>query len=94
MPYSIVRQRVENYAKWRRAFDEHAEAREAAGSRGGHLFRSVDDPAEVVVFLAWNDLNRARAYLEGAPEVSAEAEAGEVSERGVVLLEELGRPGR
>lgn len=94
MPYSIVRQRVGNYARWRRAFDDHGEAREAAGSRGGHLFRSVDDPAEVVVFLAWEGLDRAREYLEGSPEVSAEAEAGGVTERDLCLLEELGRPGR
>lgn len=94
MPYSIVRQRVGNYPKWRRAFDEHAEAREAAGSRGGHLFRSPDDPVELVVFLAWKDLAGARRYLEESSEVTAELEAGEVTDRTVLLLEELGRPAR
>lgn len=92
MPYSIVRQRVEHYARWRRAFEEHAEAREQAGSRGGHLFRVPDDPAQLVVFLAWEDLDRARSYLEGAPEVAEEEAAGGVTDRVLLLLEELGRP--
>lgn len=92
MPYSIVRQRVENYPRWRRAFEGHAEARENAGSRGGHLFRNPEDPAEMVVFLAWEDLGKARSYLEDSPEVEEEREVGGLTDRTVLLLEELGRP--
>lgn len=92
MPYSIVRQRVGDYAKWRRAFEKHAEVREAAGSRGGHLFRNPEAPAEIVVFLAWDDPDAARAHLEGSPEVEEEREAGAVTDRFVLVLEELGRP--
>lgn len=94
MPYSIVRQRVESYARWRRSFDEHGEAREEAGSRGGHLFRDPDDPTRLVVFLAWDDLDSARRFLEEAPEIAEEAAAGGVTDRTVLLLEELGRPAR
>lgn len=94
MPYSIVRQRVERFPKWRRAFDENGEARDAGGSRGGHLFRNPEDPAEIVVFLAWEDLGKAKRYLEGSEEVKREMEAGGVSGREVLYLEELGRPSR
>lgn len=92
MPYSIVRQRVEHYARWRRAFDENAEGRAEAGSRGGHLFRVPEDPEQLVIFLAWEDLERARRYLEGAPQVAEEEATGGVTDRDVLLLEELGRP--
>lgn len=94
MPFSIVRQRVENYPKWRRSFDEHAEAREAAGSRGGHLFRDPGDPAEIVVFLAWEDREKARRYLQESPEIEEESEVGGITDRRVLFLEELGRPAR
>ena len=46
MPYLLVRHKVEDYAKWKRAFDEHAATRQTGGSKGGQLFRSSDDPNE------------------------------------------------
>ena len=92
MPYTIVRQRVNDFPGWRRAFDEHAELREEHGSKGGHLFRDPEEKERIVVFLAWEDLDRARSYLtsEAAAE---ERKAGGVDEDfEVIYLEELGRP--
>lgn len=93
MPYTLYRHRVENFPRWRRAFEDHAEARKEAGSRGGHIFRSSGDRSEIVVFLAWEDLDRARRYLE-SEEVAEELEQGEgEGDPDVTYLEELGRPG-
>ena len=91
MPYTVTRQRVGDYPGWRRAFEENADAREEAGSRGGHIFRTEDDRLDVVVFLAWSDLDDARDYLEGEA-VEEEVAEGEVEERETLYLEELGRP--
>lgn len=92
MPYTITRQSVAEYAKWRRAFEEHADEREEAGSRGGHIFRNDEDAGDVIVFLAWEDLDRAREYLE-SDLVREEWEKGGVEgEPEVLYLEELGRP--
>ncbi|MDP2479588.1 MAG: antibiotic biosynthesis monooxygenase [Candidatus Palauibacterales bacterium] len=92
MPYTVVREHVGNYARWRRAFEEHSGSRKEAGSRGGHIFRSSEDRDEVVVFLAWEDLDRARQYLDSEA-VREEREAGEVDgDPDVLYLEELGRP--
>ena len=45
MSYILVRQKVEDYAKWKDAFDRGAEDhRRAAGSKGGYVFRDADDP--------------------------------------------------
>ena len=94
MPYTLTRMKVEDYPHWRRAFEENADAREEAGSQGGHLFRSDGDHQEVVVFLAWDDLGDARDYLDSEA-VREEREAGGVEEEPEVLfLEELGRPNR
>lgn len=91
MPYSIMRARVGDFPKWRRAFDENSETREEAGSNGGHLFRDPDERDRVVVFLAWEDLGDARDYF-ASEAVEEEREAGELEDDEVLFLEELGRP--
>lgn len=91
MPYTVTRQEVGDYPGWRRAFEENADAREEAGSRGGHIFKNEDDRLDVVVFLAWDDLDDARAYLEGEA-IEEELAEGQVEQRETLYLEELGRP--
>lgn len=94
MPYTITRAHVGNFPKWRRAFDENAEAREEAGSGGGHIFRNSSDREEVVVFLAWEDEERAREYF-ASESAAGEWDAAEVSEGPeTTYLEELSRPRR
>lgn len=94
MPYTIIRQRVSDYPKWRRAFDEHADARGEHGSRGGHLFRDPEEPDHIVVFLAWADMDAARDYLEGEAPREERERGGVDGEPEVLYLEELGRPSR
>lgn len=92
MPYVLLTQRVKNYAKWRRSFEENAEKREEAGSTGGHIFRDTEDRELITLFLSWQDLDRAREYLS-SDEVAEEREAGGVTgEPDVQFLEEMGRP--
>lgn len=91
MPYTLTRQTVNAFPKWRRAFEENAGEREEAGSRGGHIFRDEDESSRVVIFLAWDDLDDAREYL-GSDAAREEIEAGDVEDRETWYLEELGRP--
>lgn len=92
MPYTIVRQRVDDFPGWRRSFEEHAEERKEAGSRGGHIFRDPDDRSLIVLFLAWDDLDDARAFFDSEA-FGDELEAGGIeTEPEVLYLEELGRP--
>lgn len=94
MPYTLVRGHVEEFPRWRRAFEEEAEAREEAGSRGGHLFRAAEDPNTVVAFLAWDDLDRARDYLASDSARDVWRAGGLDGEPETEYLEELGRPSR
>jgi heme-degrading monooxygenase HmoA len=91
MPYTVTRQTVGDFPRWRRAFDDNSDAREEAGSRGGHIFRDDEDHGRVVIFLAWEDLDEAREYL-ASDHVEEEREEGEVEDRETLFLEELGRP--
>ena len=62
MPYLLVRQKVSDYAQWKSVFDAHSLTRQANGSRGGQIFRSADDPNELVVLLEWDVLENARQF--------------------------------
>ena len=62
MPALLIRHMVADYGAWKPHFDDHGTTRSANGSRGGRLFRSANDPNEVVVLLEWDDLERARLF--------------------------------
>ncbi|PWU21295.1 MAG: cyclase [Candidatus Rokuibacteriota bacterium] len=63
-PYLLIRHKVGNYAKWKRAFDAQTAAREVNGSNGGCIFRNASNRREVVVILEWKELEQARAFAE------------------------------
>jgi len=64
MGYLLIRHKVEDYARWKAAYDEHEAARKAGGSQGERLFRSAGDPNEVVALLEWDELGKARRFAE------------------------------
>jgi len=64
MPYLLVHHQVEDYAKWKAAFDEHASTRASFGSKGGLVLQSADDPNEVVILMETDDLQKARDFTQ------------------------------
>jgi hypothetical protein len=86
MPHLLVRHRVEDYARWRPIFDDHAAFREQYGSRGGHVLRNADDPAEVVMLLEVDDLERAREFVGSDGLREAMQSAGVVDQPDVYFL--------
>jgi heme-degrading monooxygenase HmoA len=91
MTYILVQQHVEDYDKWKAVFEEH-EDRQAAGSKGGIVFRNADDPTQVTVLLGWDNLENARAFT-GSDELRAAMQrAGVVGPPNVYFLEEVDRP--
>jgi hypothetical protein len=59
-----VRHPVEEYARWRRAFDKHEPTRREHGIRVVRVQRSVDRPLEIILTLEADDLARARAFAD------------------------------
>ncbi|MDA0989083.1 MAG: cyclase [Chloroflexi bacterium] len=77
MAHVLVRQKVESYPKWRPVFDEHDAMRVAAGQIGTpQVFRSGDDPWEVLVLIEWDELERARQFVASPDLKAAMEEAG------------------
>ncbi len=64
MPYMLVRIRLVDFDWWRAVFDEpeQIEIRTAYGCLGTRVFRSVDNPSEVVLLMEWGDIDGAKEY--------------------------------
>ena len=67
MALVIVRHKVKDYVAWKNAFDAHASARGAAGLSNTRLYRSVDDPSEVVILFDTDDIAKAQRFI-GSPD--------------------------
>ena len=89
MPYLLVRHKLEDYDRWKPAFDEHGATREQNGSQGGRLFRNVDDPNETVILLAWDDLDNARRFAQSDDLRETMQRAGVAEQPDVYFLEEV-----
>ncbi len=87
----LVKHRVEDYNKWRPAYDEHAKARKAGGSKGAVVHRDANDPQGVVVITQWEDMAHALAFTQ-APELkTAMQKAGVIGMPEIYFLEEIDR---
>lgn len=88
MVYIYVRHSVEDYARWREGYDNHASARQAGGATDkGNVMRNVDDPHDITVVLGWSDLEKARAFTQSASLKEAMQKAGVIGPPEVRFLE-------
>ena len=63
MPYLFIRHKVQDYPKWRAAFDAHDPARLKAGLRAEGVFQEADDPNDLVLVFMVTDEQKARQFL-------------------------------
>jgi heme-degrading monooxygenase HmoA len=89
MPYMLVRHKVEDYERWKPVFDEHATVREQSGSMGGRLWRSADDPNEVVILFEWDNMENARRFYSSDDLRETMQRAGVVDQPDIYTLEEV-----
>lgn len=92
MPYILVQHSVENYDKWKLAFDDHGTTRKSAGSKGGYVLRDETDPNQVTILLEWDNLANARAFAESDDLREAMQRAGVTGPPSVHYLNEGDKP--
>jgi len=92
MTVLLIRHRVRWYDAWKAVFDEDATARHAYGARGERIFRSVADADEVLVFLEWDDPERALLYVRSDDLREAMVRAGVADRPDVWILGEGADP--
>ena len=88
MSYVIVKHKVADYARWKLIFDADGANRQAGGCKGGQLFRSADDPNEVVMLFEW-DLEQARQFSQSEELRAKMQEAGVLGPPDFYFLEEI-----
>lgn len=86
MTYLLVRHKVADFPGWKRVFDSHSAAQEAAGLRIERVLRNVDDPDEVVLLFEVTDLEGAREFVGSSEVPEAQRESGVVDEPDIYFL--------
>jgi heme-degrading monooxygenase HmoA len=84
----MVKHTVADYARWKLVFDADGANRQASGSKGGQVFRSADDPNEVVLLFEW-DLEKARQYSQSEEVRAKMQDAGVLDSPEVSVLDEI-----
>jgi len=87
MGMMIVRHKVGDYSKWRRAFDADAPHQKAAGLSNPRVMHSADDDNEVVVVFEDKDTRKAKDFAASAELRETMAKAGVIDKPTIYFLE-------
>jgi hypothetical protein len=58
-----IHHKVTDYTAWRKGYDAHEQNRRSAGITNGRVFRSAEDPNDVVVLQDVTDVAKARTFV-------------------------------
>ena len=76
----VVQHRVADFDSWKSAFDDHENARVAAGAKRHWIFTDADDRNDVVVVIEYDSREQAEAFLADLSLREAMAKAGVAGE--------------
>ncbi len=91
MAMVLVHFKVEDQAKWRAAFEDHAALRQAGGCTGTHVFYNSKDPNDVFINLQWDTEANVQKFLGSAEAQKAMADSGMIGAPDFWFLEDGGR---
>ena len=63
MPTAFIRHRVQDYEKWRRAYDDFTQANPSGVAVEPAVYRSVDDPNELLVIHRFSSSAEVQPWL-------------------------------
>lgn len=88
MAHILVRFKVEDYDNWRSVFNELTPLRSSKGSKGGNIYRSADNPNEIVILLEWDSIENVRQYTQSDELRAAMERSGVIGPPDFVFLDE------
>lgn len=86
--FVLIIHKVENYATWKRVFDDAAAIRKAAGESRYQVLADATDPTRIVHFSQWTSIDDARRFFESPELVEIRRSAG-VSSPQFIYLDQL-----
>jgi hypothetical protein len=66
MVHVLIRHKVQDFDKWKPAYDAHQQARAAAGLQDLHLWHNIDEPNEIVLLFEVADVEKAKAFARSS----------------------------
>ncbi|MGZ8136295.1 MAG: antibiotic biosynthesis monooxygenase [Methylococcaceae bacterium] len=76
MEHVLIIHEVENYAAWKKIFDDAALIRKNAGERSYQVLKLDTDANKIVHFSKWTSISDAKAFFESAELVEIRKQAG------------------
>ena len=91
MPYELSILKVEDYAKWKSGFDSEdgIALRKAGEMKSYQIFPNEDDPNTVVILTEFDNLDKARKFMQSEELQEAMKRSGVVSTLGTYYLGEV-----
>jgi hypothetical protein len=86
MAHMLIRHKVQDFAKWKAAYDAHRAARAEAGLKELHLWRNADQPSEVLLLFEAADVAKAKAFATSADLKERMTTAGVLGPPDIVFL--------
>ena len=83
--------KVQDQAKWRQKFEDHASLRQGAGCSGTHVFYNASDPNDIFVNMQWDSAENVQTFMADPEFQKIMAESGMVGAPEVWFLEDGGR---
>ncbi len=88
MEYVLIIHEVEDYAAWKKIFDDAALIRKNAGEQSYQILKLENNPNKIVHFSRWASISNAKAFFESAKLVEIRKQAG-VKAPEFIYLEQL-----
>lgn len=89
MVFVLVRHKVADFDKWKPAFDEHGKTRKKSGSKGAKVYKSKDNPKEMIILMEWDNIENAKKFAGSQDLKDTMTKAGVVDMPDVYFLEEV-----
>jgi heme-degrading monooxygenase HmoA len=64
MAFVLIEHRVGDFETFKKVYLDDEERRRRCGSKGGKVYRSSEDPNEVIILLEWDDARRAQGWAD------------------------------
>ena len=84
----FVHHKVQDYAAWRKVFDDLTAMRTGYGCTGHKVFQSPNDANEITILTEWKNIDQAKTYATSNDLREGMKNAGVVSQPDVMFLAE------
>lgn len=89
MVHVMITHSVEDFDRWRAAFNEAWPMREEAGEKSAQLFRNAASPNTVTGLFEWDNFENAQGYVKSARLKTAMQNAGVTSAPQITFLDDV-----